>query len=60
MVLWVFGLPWSVKGKEVGEYLERRHPQGPFPVLEWKWVRLKNSNCEFMELTMEAKKVIHS
>jgi hypothetical protein len=53
----MFGLPWSIKGKEVGEYLLHRHPSGPFHVNNWRWVRLKNSNCEFMELTLEAKKV---
>ena len=57
MKIWNFGLPWSIKGKEVGEYLLHRHPTGSFPTKDWRWVRLYNSNCEFIEVTLDSKKV---
>ena len=46
-----------MKGKEAITYLEK-HPAGPFPVITWKWIRVKDTNCEFMLLTLEAKKVV--
>lgn len=55
--VWIFGLPWSIKGKEVSYFLEHKHPGGAFYVIEWKWVKLRNSSCEFMEVVLDARKV---